>query len=239
LVDGLLLVGGVRFASLNSDTVNANGLHSVTYQNPDGAAFDASALFSAGEIGSLLNARDNHVQDVIDRIDSFAQTLVGQFNTQHALGFDLNGNAGGNLFIPIASATGAAAAVRVDATLAADPRLIAAAQSASTLPGDNRNALALVGLRSTTIPALGGLTLEDHFLTLIGDVGAQVQASQSRYDFQQALLTQTQARRESVSGVSIDEEMTKLIQFQRAFEASSLLVTTADEMYQALIEMAR
>jgi flagellar hook-associated protein 1 FlgK len=239
LVDGLLLVGGVRFASLNSDTVNANGLHSVTYRNPDGAAFDASSLFSAGEIGSLLNARDNLVQDVIDRIDSFAQTLVGQFNTQHAAGFDLNGNAGGNLFVPIASANGAAAAVRVDATLAADPRLIAAAQSASTLPGDNRNALALVGLRSTTIPALGGLTLEDHFLTLIGDVGAQVQASQSRYDFQQALLTQTQARRESVSGVSIDEEMTKLIQFQRAFEASSLLVTTADEMYQALIEMAR
>lgn len=42
-----------------------------------------------------------------------------------------------------------------------------------------------------------------------------------------------------MSGVSIDEEMTKLIQFQRAFEASSLLVRTADEMYQTLIDMAR
>jgi flagellar hook-associated protein 1 FlgK len=52
-------------------------------------------------------------------------------------------------------------------------------------------------------------------------------------------LTQTQARRESVSGVSIDEEMTKLIQFQRAFEASSRLITTAADMYEALIEMAR
>jgi flagellar hook-associated protein 1 FlgK len=239
LVDGLLLVGGERFATLNSDSVNANGFHSITYQNPDGAGFDASTLFSAGEIGALLNARDRHGQDVIDRIDRFAQTMVGLFNTQHALGFDLNGNAGGNLFAPIVSAAGAAAAVRVDAGLAADPRLIAAAQAANTLPGDNRNILALVGLRSTAIPALGGLTLEDHFLSLIADLGAEAQASQSRYEFQQGLLTQTQGRRESVSGVSIDEEMTKLIQFQRAFEASSMLVRSADEMYQALIEMAR
>jgi flagellar hook-associated protein 1 FlgK len=239
VVGGLLLVGGVRFASLSSDSVNANGLHSVTYRSPDGTAFDASALFDAGKIGSLLNVRDNQIQDVIDRLDLFAQTLVDQFNSQHALGFDLNGNAGGNLFNPIAISAGAAANVQVDAALASDPRLIAAAESASALPGDNRNALALVSLRSTTIAALGGLTLEDHFLSLVSDLGSQVQASESRYEFQQALLTQTQARRESVSGVNIDEEMTKLIQYQRAFEASSLLIRSADEMYQALIEMAR
>lgn len=239
LVEGLLLVGGVRFATLSSDSVNVNGLHGLSYQNPDGAAFDVSSIFTSGEIGSLLNARDNLVQHVIDRLDLFAQTLVGQFNAQHALGVDLDGNAGGNLFTPIASTAGAAAAVRVDPALAADPRLIAAAQLPSTLPGDNRNALSLAGLTSTTIPALGGLTFGDYFRSLISDTGAQAQASQSRYDFQQGLLSQIQARREAVSGVNVDEEMTKLIQFQRAFEASSMLVRSADEMYQALIEMAR
>ena len=87
--------------------------------------------------------------------------------------------------------------------------------------------------------ALGGLTLEDHFLALVADVGLRAQNADSRASFQQALLTQTQARRESVSGVNIDEEMTKLIQFQRAFESSSMLVRTADQMYQSLIEMVR
>jgi flagellar hook-associated protein 1 FlgK len=236
---GLLLVGGVRFATLGSGTVNSAGLHAVTYRSPDGTTFDASALLTAGKIGSVLNARDTQVQDVIDRLDLFAKTLVDQFNTQHALGFDLNGNPGGNLFKPIALTAGAAANVQADAAVVADPRLIAAAQSASALPGDNRNALALVGLGATAIAALGGLTLEEHFLTLIGDVGSRAEGAQSRFDFQQALLTQTQARRESVSGVSIDEEMTKLIQFQRAFEASSRVVRSADEMYQALIEMVR
>src|SRR4029077_8050634 len=170
--------------------------------------------------GALLDVRDHQVQDVIDRLDLFAKTLVDEFNAQHALGFDLVGNAGGNLFTPIATVANAAKKVLVDAAVAADPRLIAAAASSTTVPGDNRNALALVNLRSTTIPALGGLTLEDNFLTLIGDIGSQAQSAQSRFDFQQALLSQTQARRESVSGVNIDEEMTKLIQFQRAFESS-------------------
>ncbi len=238
-IGGLLLVGGARFATFDSDAVNPNGLHSVTYRGPDGSSVDASALITSGKIGSVFAARDGQVQDVIDRLDLFSQTLVTQFNTQHALGFTLTGVAGGNLFTPIAATAGASANVQVGAALAADPRLVAAAASISALPGDNRNALALIGLRSTNVAALGGVTLEDNFLTLVGDVGARAQAAQSRADFQKNLLTNTQARRESTSGVNIDEEMIKLIQFQRAFESSSLMVRTADEMYQTLIEMVR
>jgi flagellar hook-associated protein 1 FlgK len=74
---------------------------------------------------------------------------------------------------------------------------------------------------------------------LIGTVGSQVESAQARFDFQQDLLSQTQARRESTSGVNVDEEMIKLIQFQRAFEASSLLVRTGDSMYQSLLEMVK
>lgn len=238
-VGGLLLVGGTRFASLSSDSVNGAGLHDLTYHSPDGTAFIATSLFPAGKIGSLLNVRDNQVQSVLDRLDQFAKSLVDEVNGQHALGFDLNGNAGGNLFNPIATLAGAAGNVQVGTSVATDPRLLAAAASPTTLPGDNRNALALVGLRSTTLPALGGLTFEEHFLAVLGDVGSQVAAADAKVNFQQAVLTQTQARRESTSGVNIDEEMTKLIQFQRAFESSSLLVRTADEMYQSLIEMVR
>ena len=165
--------------------------------------------------------------------------MVDEFNSQHALGYDLTGAVGGNLFTPIAVSAGAAANVTVDTALAADPRLFAAAATPAALPGDNRNALALIGLRDTTIAALGGQTFEDRFLSLVGEIGSQAQAAQSRLDFQQALLSQTQSRRESVSGVNLDEEATKLIQFQRAFEASSMLVRTADEMYQSLIDMVR
>jgi len=236
---GLLLVGAERFATLSSNDVGANGLHLVTYQSPDGTSFDATTLFGAGKIGSLLSARDGQVQQTIDQLDLVAKTIVDEINVQHALGYDLSGATGGNFFNPIATTAGAAAIVQVNPTIGADPRLIAAAAVPSALPGDNRNALALVGLRSTAIAALGGQTFEDRFFSLIGDIGSRAQAAQARSDFQQALLTQTQSRRESVSGVNLDEEATKLIQFQRAFEASSMLVRTADEMYQSLIDMVR
>jgi flagellar hook-associated protein 1 len=119
----------------------------------------------------------------------------------------------------------------------ANPRRIAAAAASNTVPGDNRNAQALVNLQSTSFASLGGFTLEDNFFSLVGDIGSQALNAQDQSSFKQALLTQAQARRESVSGVNIDEEMTKLIQFQRAFESSSLLIRTVDDMYQSLIDM--
>jgi flagellar hook-associated protein 1 FlgK len=234
---GLFLVGGDRFASFKTDQFDSAGLRRITYTSPDGTDFDATALLAGGRVGSLLDLRDRLVVNIIDQIDQFAKTLVDEVNAQHALGFDLNGNAGGSFFAPIAAVAGAAGQVQVDAAVASDPRLIAAAAAALAVPGDNRNALALVNLRQTPLAALGDQTLEDHYLSLIAGVGAAVEGARMRFDFHQGVLTGTQARRESVSGVNMDEEMTKLIQFQRAFEAASLLVRTADEMYQTLIEM--
>jgi len=235
----LILVSGDRFASLQTDTINADGLHDVTYQSPSGISFDVSSILNEGKIGSLLNSRDTQLQNFIDKLDAFAKSLVDTVNTQHGLGFDLSGNPGGNFFTPIGASAGAAANVQVDSAIAANPRLIAAAASADSVPGDNRNALALVNLQSTSLPALDGLTLQDSFLSLVGEIGSQAQQAQSHSDFQQALLAQAQSRRESVSGVNIDEEMTKLIAFQRAFESSSLLVRTADQLYQSLLDMVR
>jgi flagellar hook-associated protein 1 FlgK len=97
----------------------------------------------------------------------------------------------------------------------------------------------MANLQSAGFAALGGLTLQDHFLGLVGEVGSRAEIAQSRLQFEEALLAQTQARRESVSGVNVDEEMIKLIQFQRAFEASSLLVRTVDGLYDALLLMVR
>jgi flagellar hook-associated protein 1 FlgK len=238
LAGGLLLVSGERFGSFDNSQLNAAGFHTLMYQTPDGLSLDATSLMNRGEAGSILTMRDNEVQRIIDQLDLIADTLVEAVNTQHALGFDLNGTAGGDFFNSIAVTAGASSNIGVNAAVAANPRLIAAAQSVTAIPGDNRNVLSLLNLRSTTFAALGDLAVQDSFLSLIGEVGTAAEAAQAGLDFRNSLLTQTQARRDSVSGVNIDEEMTKLILFQRTFEASSLLVRTADEMYRALIDMA-
>jgi flagellar hook-associated protein 1 FlgK len=237
--NGILYVSGDRFGTLDANQVNSAGTRIVTYTAPDGVGFDATALLTSGKIGATVQMRDVEVPGYIDRLDNLAYTMAQVVNQQHALGFDLSGAAGGDFFTPLASASGAASALQVDGAVQADPRLIAAAGTAAGVPGDNQNALALAALQSTTFAALGGMTLMDSFLSLAGDVGARAQVTESSLNFQKDLLTQTQSRRESVSGVNIDEEMTNLILFQRSFEASSMIIKTSDEMYQTLIDMTR
>ncbi len=237
--NGLLLVNGQRAATLDSSTLNGSGFRQLMFQSSDGLTFEATTLFDSGKIGAVLDMRDNRVKGIIDRLDQIAITLVNSVNAQHALGFDLSGVTGGDFFAQIPAVAGAAAVVRVNPVLAMDPRLIASGSSATTVPGDNRNALALLNLRSASHAALGNLTLQDSYLSLVGEIGSQVESAQVGLEFRQSLLLQTQAQREAASGVNMDEEMTKLILFQRAFEASSLLVRTADDMYGELIEMVR
>jgi flagellar hook-associated protein 1 FlgK len=240
LVGGLALVSGDRAATLDANTVGVSGFRVVNYTSPNGGlTFDASSMFSQGEIGGILGLRDTDIPGMLGRLDQLAKTIVDQVNTQHAAGFDLNGAPGGNFFTPVGAVAGAAGAMQVAAAVSANPNLIAAAQTAAGAPGDNRNALAIAGLQTGVFAALGNKSPEDYYLALVQDVGSQAESASDQSDFQQSLLTQAQARRDSLSGVSLEEEMTKLILFQRAFEASSVLVRTGDEMYQTIINMVQ
>ena len=238
-VDGVLLVSGQRAASFDSSNVNASGFRTVEYVNLTGASFDATTLLTKGEVGGLLAARDTTVADFIGQLDLLAKTLVDAVNVQHALGYDLNGVAGSNFFTPIAATVGAASLVQINDAIAADPHLIAAAQNAASIPGDNRNAQALAALRTSSQAALSNATFHGYFVQLVSDIGQRVQTSQDTQSFQKALFDQTQIRRESLSGVNIDEEVTNLIKFQRAFEAASRLISVGDEMYETMINMIR
>jgi flagellar hook-associated protein 1 FlgK len=239
LAGGLLLVSGDRAATLDASTIGISGFRQVDYTSPEGLSFDATGLFTGGELGGILAMRDGEIPAIIGRLDQLAKTVVDQVNAQHALGFDLNGAAGGNFFNPIGAVAGAANSMQVAAAVTADPSLIAAAQTAAGAPGDNRNALAMFGLQNGAIAALGNKTMQDYYLQLVQDVGAGAESANRNLDFQQSLVNQAQVRRDEMSGVSIEEEMTKLILFQRAFEASSVLVRTGDEMYQTILDMVR
>src|SRR5258706_16233277 len=92
----------------------------------------------------------------------------------------------------------------------------------------------------TSLPARdSNQTTGNYYHALVQDAGAQAESAGNNLDFQQSLLSQAQVRRDGLSGVSLEEEMTKLILFQRAFEASSVLVRTGDEMYQTILNMVR
>ncbi|MDD5452532.1 MAG: flagellar hook-associated protein FlgK [Desulfovibrionales bacterium] len=102
--------------------------------------------------------------------------------------------------------------------------------------GDNENALALADLQIQEVD-IGGqsATLDDYYNALVGEIGITARGYNSGYDFSRNMVTQLGQLRDSVSGVSLDEEMTKLIQYQQAYSAAAKLIQSSDEMMQTLL----
>ncbi len=116
---------------------------------------------------------------------------------------------------------------------------IAASSTALGVPGNNVNALSLVDIHTTRQTTLGNSTLNDYQTITIGDVGNAARESNLALTTTTLEVDQLKGLRESVSGVSLDEELTNLLSFQRSFEASARLITVADELFQTVLAMGR
>lgn len=122
-----------------------------------------------------------------------------------------------------------------------DPNLVAAGQidaNGDHAVGDNRNALALAALEEAPVGP-DGLTFADAYQRLVMSLGLEAEEAQGQEIFYQGLVNQLTAMRDAVSGVSLDEEMTNLVKFQRAYQAAARLVTVADELYQTLLALKK
>ena len=105
--------------------------------------------------------------------------------------------------------------------------------------GDNTAALAMAAVRSAALMEGGTQTINDYLESMIAQVGIRSQANQDTLDVAEAVVEDYNRRRQEVSAVSVDEEVTSLIQFQRAFEASARVITVADAMLETLVNLVR
>ena len=120
-------------------------------------------------------------------------------------------------------------------TVSANPSLVAAAGSATTGPGDSTNLQAMIATETT--PLSTGLNVQDGMAKLTSDFGNAVSTAQDSSTFDQNILTSLTNARASASGVSVDDELTKLIQAQNAYNALTKVVTTGDSMLTTLMNM--
>jgi flagellar hook-associated protein 1 FlgK len=119
--------------------------------------------------------------------------------------------------------------------------LVAAGQFDATgahAVGDNRNALALAELEEAPVGP-DGLTFGEAYQRLVTNLGLEAEEAATQETFFQGLVEQFTHMRDAVSGVSLDEEMTNLVKFQRAYQAAARLVSVADELYQTLLALKK
>jgi flagellar hook-associated protein 1 FlgK len=115
------------------------------------------------------------------------------------------------------------AGLQIDPSLAADPSSIVVGANGAT-----DKAVAVSQLA-------GAATIDGAYNAFVTQVGAQVDEANRQQANAQALTDSVSDRRQSVSGVSMDEEMTNLVKFQRAYQASARAMTTMDDMLDVLI----
>lgn len=228
---GSMLVAGKNYNTL-SDVTNSPNFADIEISNGS-LTTNITSDISGGRLKGLLNVRDNDIAGFLDKLNTFAQALKDEFNTQHEAGYDLNGAAGGQFFD--ATAGDEAATISL---LITDTDRIAAASSATGGSADNRNVLLLAEIQDKTISSLN-TTLDSYYSGIIADVGTRSQLASKNFEYQSFSKDQLESRIEAIAGVSLDEEAANLIKFQRAFEASAKLITTADEMMQTILDLKR
>ncbi|MEA1934521.1 MAG: flagellar hook-associated protein FlgK [Thermodesulfobacteriota bacterium] len=108
--------------------------------------------------------------------------------------------------------------------------------------GDNSNALLMTNIqRDENITFTGGSidTLDGFYNTLIAEIGLTAKTVNQDYEFNNLVITEMNKMRDSVSGVSLDEEMANLIKYQHAYASAAKLISMADEMMETLLNVIR
>lgn len=196
---------------------------------------DITAEITDGHLGGLLQVRDRDIPGYSTQLDEIAHAVATEVNALHATGFDLTGAAGGTFFTPPTGVAGAAAALRMDPALLGNPSRLAAAGVAA--PGDNAVARKLADLRDASI--VNGKTPNQAWSALVYDVGSDVHRAETDQASREEIVQQIEQLRDSVSGVSIDEEAAMMLRYQRAYEANARFFTVIDETITTLLSLKR
>ncbi|MDH3858175.1 MAG: flagellar hook-associated protein FlgK, partial [Gammaproteobacteria bacterium] len=105
--------------------------------------------------------------------------------------------------------------------------------------GDNRNALNLANLQNAGVFDGGIASFQETYGSLVGFVGSQTLAANLERDAQQALLFQAVDRQASKASVNLDEEAADLVRYQQAYEATARLISTAQVIFETLLDSVR
>jgi flagellar hook-associated protein 1 len=246
--DGTLnvTVGGVTLVASNSalqlsltgtsDSTTLPSNPPVIKTSPGGTPVQVGGT-AQGQLASLTTIIPGYQQ----QLTAIAQQLATQVNAGHQAGFDVNGVPGepmfddgsGNLPVTVSTITAGNINLRITdplkvAAASVDPALIGGAVSA-----DSNNADAMYQQRLSDTGA------DTKYRKMIVAMGVETATAASNLGTQSVVSGQVDSYRDSVAGVSIDEEMTNMLQFQHAYSAAGQLVSTINSMLDDLMNMVR
>ncbi len=184
-----------------------------------------------GELAGLVQAT-SLVKGYQSDLDTLATNVISAVNVRHAAGAGLDGVTGRN-FLTGTGATDIGIAPEIANNLGAIAASAAPAADAAVAVGNGDNARSLAALASQ--PLIGQSSLNQFYNAKVAAVGADSQRFKAQADTQSKAVTQLQNQQSAVSGVNLDEELTKLLQFQRAYQAAARIINAQDDVINRII----
>ncbi|MBP1763306.1 MAG: flagellar hook-associated protein FlgK [Firmicutes bacterium] len=226
----------VVWEDLNCDAAISSGSIKAYMEDADQTGCEAIAAsdlpydFTTGAASSISTLRQ--------ALNDLITTIATKVNSLTASGVDLNGDAGLALFTTVDSSQPLSIFnIQVNPELVSDSDKVV--PSNGSADGDNSIANQICNLAGdTSCYRSGGLSLDitDFYKTVISWLGTTGETAVNNYDSQAALVEQVDTQRQSVSGISIDEEMANMIQFQNAYAASARVMSTIDGLLGDLMD---
>ncbi len=234
-----ILVSGTSSNELIAQPTGEKNRVELFFKNSqNGTPHQVTDQIKGGRLGGALDIRDHVIEDLLKNTDDMAYTLATEVNRAHIEGFDKYGSKGVLFFEMPESTKGAAEALSLNKTIFNDVgRIVSAAKPGA--PGDNAVANVISSLQYKQVMQDGVATFDDFYNTQVGQVGTISQRAVKSQEAQKNVLSQLTNIRESISGVSLDEETTKMIEFQKTYDASARLIRTADEMFDTVLNLKR
>lgn len=234
-----ILVSGSSSNELKASYTGERDRVEVFFRNsPTGTPFNITEQIKGGKIGGALDIRDNVIEDLLKNTDEMAYSITTEVNKAHIEGFDKSGSQGVLFFEMPKEQKGAAENMQLNKTVFNDvSRIVAGAKSGAA--ADNTVANVISSLQYKQTMHDGTATFDDFYNTQVGQVGTIAQRAMKSQESQKNVMSQLSNIRESISGVSLDEETTKMVEFQKIYDASARLIRVADEMFETVLNLKR
>ncbi|MBD3216659.1 MAG: flagellar hook-associated protein FlgK [candidate division Zixibacteria bacterium] len=228
LIGAMAFVDGAEFLEIGTDIKSEEN---TTTTKVIWASTDVEIKFSNGQMASLFQMRDQIIPEYQRAIDNLAQGIVENVNSVHRNGIDMDGVTGRDFFDPQYTD---AEHISLDVAILENADHIAASLSGG--PGDGSNALAVAEILSQSrVMQDGSTTIREFYGSIVGGLGIESMEATNYKDNYGLLVRQIENQRQSVQGVSLDEEMTNLVRFQNAYEAAARVITAMDQALDTLI----
>ncbi len=222
-IGGILAVDGTAAAEFKPAEKNGKLFLSTSQGNQ-------TPILTGGDLAALSDLYNTEIPNYQNTLNSIITKIYDSVNEVHQQGYSIT-NPPENSIDFFESFKNGNLVVNND--IIKNPNLIAVSEDGNI--GNGAVAIKIAELNNQKI--LNGSTIADNYSNLISEIGNDKKTADQISSAQQLVLQQLEQQKASQSGVSVDEEMTNMIQFQRSYDASAKLIKIADEMLKTLIEM--